>query len=112
MYDGPMLSAYLRAGGTTGALRYPAGNAWTPTGTHGVARAFQGGRIYYSHPTGAQALKAGPVLHKYRSVGAATGRLGFPTSRVIDIRHGERATFQGGSIRHSTITHSTTVRYR
>jgi hypothetical protein len=67
----------------------------------GFMRSFQGGVIYWHPNFGAHALY-GPILARWRELGAEKGFLGFPTTDVTtgaDVRaEGVFAHFQGGSI--------------
>jgi hypothetical protein len=112
IYAGPILDRYLKWGEIAGLLGYPRTNA-RPVG-EGPGRAvfFDGGRIYWSKRTGAQALRAGAILHKFRMLKGAVGALGFPRTPVIDREKFAIAHFQGGSVRYDRQTHTVSVEYR
>jgi uncharacterized protein YkwD len=79
-------------------------NSWLgyPTGAEfavrdGFAQRFQGGVVYWSPATGAQAL-GGALLDAYGATGWENGPLGFPTSTAASLPGGSYAHFQGGSL--------------
>jgi uncharacterized protein YkwD len=79
-------------------------NSWLgyPTGVEfpvrdGFAQRFQGGVVYWSPATGAQAL-GGALLDAYGARGFENGFLGFPTSTATSLPGGSYAHFQGGSL--------------
>ncbi len=74
-------------------LGYPTGAEFTVRG--GVAQRFQGGTVYWSPATGAQAL-GGAVLAGYGAAGWENGSLGFPTTTAASLPAGSFAHFQGG----------------
>ncbi|WP_380170390.1 CAP domain-containing protein [Kineococcus sp. DHX-1] len=76
-------------------LGYPTGAEFTVRG--GVAQRFQGGTVYWSPATGAQAL-GGAVLAGYGAAGWENGSLGFPTTTAASLPAGSFAHFQGGSV--------------
>jgi uncharacterized protein with LGFP repeats len=78
----------------------------------GRAVFFDGGRIYWSQRTGAQLLRSGAILHKYRMLKAAVGALGFPRTPVIDHPDFAVARFQGGSITYDRASDTVSVDYR
>jgi hypothetical protein len=68
-------------------------------GGHGHVQHYQGGRMYWSHATGAHYL-TGHVLHRYLLLGEMSSPLGLP---VIDVsstldNNGQHARFQHGGI--------------
>jgi hypothetical protein len=108
LYPGPVLHYYVRSGGVLGDLGYPE-SAVYPTGGNGKTAKFAGGRVYWSSDSNSHSLKHGAILRKYLRVGAADGRLGFPTSSVHPISGGMRAGFQGGFITYDAATKKATV---
>ncbi len=64
----------------------------------GRARNYKHGRIYYKADTGAHELY-GTVLRAYKRRGAATSRLGFPTTRPLRFTRGKYAKFENGVLR-------------
>jgi hypothetical protein len=111
VYAGPILDRYVAWGEIAGLLGYPRTNARTVGDGPGRAVFFDGGRIYWSKRTGAQALRAGAILHKYRMLKGAIGELGFPRTPVIDRDKFAIAHFQGGSIKYDRQTHTVSVEY-
>ena len=69
---------YYALGGPTGRLGQATGPE-TPIGS-GSYQSYQGGRIYWSYPTGGHAVFNGAMLDQYLANGGPTGRLGFPTT--------------------------------
>jgi uncharacterized protein with LGFP repeats len=94
---GAVYTEYMAVGGTGGKLGLSTSAVKGVPGTSGRRALFEGGRIYWSGPTGAHALW-GPVLAEYLSRGAATGALGFPTTRVHSVAGRATADFQHGTI--------------
>ncbi|WP_380161211.1 CAP domain-containing protein [Kineococcus sp. R86509] len=79
-------------------------NSWLgyPTGAefavrNGFAQRFQGGIVYWSSASGAQAL-GGALLDAYGATGYENGALGFPTSTATALPAGSYAAFQNGSL--------------
>jgi hypothetical protein len=112
LYSGPILDRYLAWQDIAGPLGYPITNERKVGEGPGRAVLFDGGRIYWSKRTNAQALRSGAILHKYRMLKGALGALGFPRTPVIDRQNFAVAHFQGGSITYDRTTHDTTVEYR
>lgn len=92
---------YAETGGADGVLGRTLGAVTVTPDNAGFSRSFRSGSIYWHPNTGAHALY-GPILTRWRELGAETGYLGFPTSEVTpgtDVRaEGFFAHFQGGSI--------------
>ena len=99
--QGVIYKEYLAVGGSGGRLNLPSSPSRVVQGGGGGALGtrmhFKRGRIYARSGSGAHALW-GAVLKEYLRRGAATGSLGFPTSRVQGGGGGSTATFQHGSI--------------
>jgi hypothetical protein len=112
LYAGPILDQYVTSGDIRGDLGYPKTNERVVGDGPGRAVFFDGGRIYWSKRTGAQTLRSGAILHKYRMLDGAVGQLGFPRSPVIDRQAFSIARFQGGSIRYDRQTDAVSVEYR
>jgi N-acetylmuramoyl-L-alanine amidase/LGFP repeat len=112
LYAGPILDRYIAWGDITGDLGYPLTNERKVGDGPGRAVFFDHGRIYWSKRTGAQTLRSGAILHKYRMLKAAPGALGFPRTPVIDRNAFTIAHFQGGSIRYDRETQAVSVEYR
>lgn len=75
--------AWRAAGGAAGPLGAKKGGQY-PIGGDGIAQDFNGGKIFYSPATGANAVE-GPILQKYESLGGpVSSDLGFPTSNEAD----------------------------
>jgi hypothetical protein len=112
LYKGPILERYLHWDEIAGDLGYPRTNERKVGDGPGKRVVFDGGRIYWSKRTDAQALRDGAILDKYVSLHGAAGRLGFPKTEVIDRAAFAVAHFQNGSIKYDRATHTTTVEYR
>jgi LGFP repeat len=94
---GAIYKEYVGVGGATGQLGLPSTQVKPVPGTPGERILFKGGRIYAKGGAGTHALW-GKVLGEYLDRGAATGSLGFPTSRVHSAGGGTTATFEHGTI--------------
>ncbi|PRY14466.1 CAP domain-containing protein [Kineococcus rhizosphaerae] len=92
---GAIRDRWASLGWENGTLGYPTGAEFAVKG--GVAQRFQGGIVYWSPATGAQAL-SGAVLAAYGATGWENGPLGFPTTSVTALRAGSFAHFQNGSV--------------
>jgi hypothetical protein len=112
VYAGPILDKYIASGDVKGDLGYPTTNLRKVGDGPGRAVFFDGGRIYWSKRTGAQVLRSGAILHKYRMLKGAVGALGLPRTGVVDRQAFAVARFQGGSIRLDRQTHTVSVEYR
>lgn len=71
-------AARRAAGGPMGPLGAKDGDQY-PIGDGGLGQNYEGGKIFYSPATGANAV-TGQLLEKYESVGGPEGDLGFPTA--------------------------------
>ena len=95
---GAVYREYAAVGGATGRLGLPSTSLKPVRGTPGRRILFKNGRIYSKPSAGTHALW-GRVLGKYLNRGAASGSLGFPTSRVRNARGGRSiAHFERGTI--------------
>jgi hypothetical protein len=99
---GSIFKEYKGLGPPRGRLGLPISKVATVQGPAGGSLGsrinFEGGRIYAKAGAKAHALW-GSVLKEYLSRGAATGSLGFPTSRVhADGSGGTTATFEQGVV--------------
>jgi uncharacterized protein with LGFP repeats len=63
----------------------------------GRARRYAHGRIFSVSGAGTHEIY-GPVLRPYVRRGAATSRLGFPTTRPVKVSRGSYARFQHGTL--------------
>ncbi|GAB7189438.1 hypothetical protein NUM3379_01440 [Kineococcus sp. NUM-3379] len=75
----------------------------------GAFERFQGGSVYFSGATGAQAVR-GLIREKWGSVGWEAGYLGYPTTTEAPVRGGAFTHFQGGSVYWSPATGAHVVR--
>lgn len=88
--------AWQAAGGAGGPLGDKQGDQY-PLGGDGVGQNFAGGKVFFSPPTGANAI-SGDVLAKYESLGGPAGSdLGLPVTNEADgsIPDSRVATFSG-----------------
>ncbi|RUP02189.1 MAG: hypothetical protein EKK34_25630 [Mycobacterium sp.] len=75
--------AWRAAGGANGPLGAKKGGP-NPIGGDGIVQEFNGGKIFFSPATGANAVE-GPILQKYESLGGpVSSDLGFPISNEAD----------------------------
>ena len=92
----PITARWKAIGGNRSVVRRPV--ARERATADGRMRRYQRGRIYWAASTGAHELY-GRVLRAYVRRGAATSRLGFPTTRPVRFSRGVRARFEGGTLR-------------
>ncbi|MGH3506849.1 MAG: N-acetylmuramoyl-L-alanine amidase [Nocardioidaceae bacterium] len=110
--EGSILRAYNRAGGAAGRLGFPARRIERTRDGSGLVAAFDHGFAWWSSRTGAKAVSQGPLLRRYRKLGMASGRLGFPTSTNFQTRNGGRLNLEHGYLVFDKITRRVTVTYR
>ena len=96
-----VLLSWWATGGVTGPFGFPVTDVIRVDG--GTAVAFQGGSVYVSAATGAQAI-SGALRGAWWATGGITGPLGFPTSGPLGVPGGSAQAFQGGSIYSSPST--------
>jgi hypothetical protein len=94
---GPILTTYLAAGASTGALGMPTSDQLPRALPGSLVSVFAGGRIYWSAATGARAVY-GAILTKYLQIGAERSYLGLPTTSEYAVTGGRRSRFTGGYI--------------
>jgi uncharacterized protein with LGFP repeats len=95
---GAIRSIWLATGSVNGGLGYPTSNE-IPDGRGGASQNFQHGAIVYG-PGAGTFVSLGAIRSMWLSTGAATGRLGYPTSNEYVTSPGNVAqNFQGGTIR-------------
>lgn len=111
LYRSPVLKKYLHVGETNSGLGYPASNLHSVANGTGSSATFVRGRIFFSRATGAKVLVRSAILKRYLDVGAAAGRLGFPTVPVHATKSGSLARFQHGTIAWDSGRHKTVVTY-
>jgi uncharacterized protein with LGFP repeats len=108
MVRGAILQRYVAAGGPA-SLGFPiADDGGTADGTGALVR-LQGGALYWSSRTGAHVVR-GAILERWRSLGAQTGVLGYPTGDDVAVPGGFKTDFAGGSIYWSAATGARLVR--
>ncbi len=111
LYRSPILTKYLSVGETDGKLGYPHSNLRSIVDHTGLSAEFDGGRIFWSKPTGATTLVRSAILKRYIATGSAAGPLGFPTVPVHPTETGALARFQHGTIAWDAGRHTTVVSY-
>ena len=74
--------AWRAAGGAAGPLGAKQGDQ-TPVGTGGLVQNFNGGKVFFSPATGANAVET-DILTKYEALGGPGGDLGFPIANETD----------------------------
>ena len=95
---GAILQRYLATGGEVGPLGLPVSGEITGYRADVRTSMFQGGRIYWSAPTGPHEVY-GAILQRYLSTGGELGPLGLPVSGEVAGGRASRASlFQGGRI--------------
>ncbi|PPK97766.1 SpoIID/LytB domain protein [Kineococcus xinjiangensis] len=92
---GAIRDAWARQGWELGPLGFPVTDEVRLAG--GAVSHFQGGSVYWSPATGAQAVR-GAIRDAWARQGWENGRLGYPTSDEYGVPGGRRSDFQGGSI--------------
>ena len=75
----------------------------------GALGRLSGGVAYSSPATGAHVIR-GAILERWRSLGAQTGRLGYPVGDEVAVPGGFRTDFAGGSLYWSSATGARMVR--
>jgi peptidoglycan hydrolase-like amidase len=100
---GPFLKTYRTYGGPTGPLSLPTGprKSSRKLPHHGVRQRFSGGALYESPSSHSVYALWGPVAKRYRRLGEARSKCGYPTSSMRPVNNGLMATFQQGTIRVS-----------
>jgi hypothetical protein len=106
----PTAARYERAGGPA-ALGYPHADERRTNAPGGAGRLteFPGGDIVWTPSTGARLVR-GAILQRWRSLGAQTGALGYPTGDDAAVPGGFKTDFAGGSIYWSSATGARVVR--
>ncbi|MGY1693510.1 N-acetylmuramoyl-L-alanine amidase [Geodermatophilus sp. SYSU D00814] len=108
---GEILTRWLGTGATSGPLGFPTTSDARTTDGRGYVVLFQGGGVWWSPATGAQAV-AGDILRTWQATGGTSGPLGFPTTgdaRTPDGR-GYVVRFQDGDVWWSPATGAQVVR--
>jgi hypothetical protein len=107
---GAALRAYRERNGTYGRFGFPMTDL-ERTDADGVRRVvFEHGRMYRIGKRRAYTLW-GRILIRYRELGGVTGSLGLPTSNMMPIDVGRKATFTNGSITWNRRDDSVTVEH-
>ncbi|WP_346619993.1 N-acetylmuramoyl-L-alanine amidase [Blastococcus montanus] len=105
---GGILDTWLRTGGSSGPLGFPTTSDARTADGRGFFVRFQGGDVYWSPPTGVQAV-TGPLANAYVQQGGPASTLGFPTRSTYAISGGERTDFERGALTFTTATGAVTV---
>jgi uncharacterized protein with LGFP repeats/uncharacterized protein YkwD len=106
---GAIRALWLASGSVNGGMGYPTSNE-IPDGRGGSYQNYQHGAIVYG-PGAGTFLSLGAIRSMWLSTGAATGRLGYPTSNEYVTSPGNVAqNFQGGTIRWGS--RGNTISYR
>jgi uncharacterized protein with LGFP repeats len=106
-----VLTKYVRIGETSSVLGYPSSNLRSVANDTGASASFGGGKIFFSHATGATVLVRSAILKRYLAEGGPGGSLGFPLVHVHPTRTGATAGFQHGTITYEAARHRTVVTY-
>ena len=100
---------YVATGGPTGTLGFPAGPPQGAVSDPAASeQVFVGGRLYAS-PATPPAVLTGPVLERYLSIGGTGSYLGIPTSDLVPVIGGSRASFVRGLIKVDAATGASVV---
>ena len=94
--NGPIRSAYQKAGFEGGPLGFPTSGEVAIRG--GKYQNYVGGAILWSQATGAHVSQNGPIRDAYQKQGFENGRLGYPTSGEYTAGKTKVQDFQGGKI--------------
>ncbi|MGV9611811.1 alpha/beta hydrolase-fold protein [Nocardia xishanensis] len=95
--QGLILAKYAELGYENSWLGFPADEE-LPLKDFGRYSRFEGGNVYWSPLSGAWAVRNGPMLDAWQSVGFENGKLGYPISDEFAIPGGVRQNFQAGFI--------------
>jgi uncharacterized protein with LGFP repeats len=106
--SGQIRDLWARLGWEKGPLQYPTADERSTAG--GRYSTFQQGAVFWTAALGPHAVY-GSIYSTYLSVGAATSRLGFPTSDEYAVSGGRANTFEHGKITWNATTGKTTVTY-
>ncbi|WP_426990262.1 GH25 family lysozyme [Pseudarthrobacter sp. Y6] len=96
VYNGSIGNLWKALGGAGGRLGYPTSNE--TCGVDSCRQNFRGGDILWSYATGAVAVYKGSIGLLWSSMGAESGRLGFPTSSETCAATSCTQGFVGGEI--------------
>ena len=100
---------YVATGGPTGFLGFPAAPPQPAVSDPAASeQIFVGGRLYASPTTPASAL-AGVVLDRYLAIGGTASYLGIPTTDVVPVTGGWRASFVRGLVKVNAATGASVV---
>ncbi|WP_097246249.1 alpha/beta hydrolase-fold protein [Nocardia amikacinitolerans] len=94
---GLILGKFAQLGFENSWLGFPAAEE-LPLKDLGRYSRFEGGNIYWSPLSGAWAVRNGPMMDAWQSVGFENGKLGYPISDEFAIPGGVRQNFQAGFI--------------
>lgn len=81
----------------SGYLGYPRSAEITIPG-RGVYQQFEGGQVYWSTPTNANAVRHGSMFNRFAQLHYEGGYLGFPTAAEIKVKNGVYQQFEGGRL--------------
>ncbi|CAM3139424.1 alpha/beta hydrolase-fold protein [Prescottella defluvii] len=96
--SGPIRDTWSKLGWETGALGYPTAEAVSIPGKDGLIQSFEGGAVYWTPQTGANAVQ-GLIMKKYGDLGWENGWLGLPVTSEVPVKDGGRFNrFQNGNI--------------
>lgn len=106
---GAIRHAWGLGGWESGGMGFPLTDERSTSDGVGRYNHFQGGSVFWSPTTGAHLVYGGIRAH-WISLGAETGRLGYPTSSEYAVPGGRRSDFQHGSIVWDAVAGTTSVR--
>jgi uncharacterized protein with LGFP repeats len=106
--DGAIRDTWGSKGWELGYFGYPVADARCGLRGGGCLQLFQGGSIYWSPATGAQAVD-GAIRDTWGQLGWELGHLGYPAAGAVVLPNGDAAQrFQGGSLYWSARTRQVT----
>jgi GH25 family lysozyme M1 (1,4-beta-N-acetylmuramidase) len=106
--QGGISDKYLALGGTNGFLLQPLTDETDAQATGTRQSRFRGGRIFWSHATGAHEVHGG-ILAFYVSLGDTASTLGSPVSDEYAVSGGRENAFQNGYVRWDAVTKAVTL---
>ncbi len=102
--DGAIRDRWGSLGWEIGYFGYPVTDARCGLRGGGCLQLFQGGSIYWSPATGAQAVD-GAIRDRWGQLGWENGYLGYPVAGAVRLPNGDATQrFQGGTLRWSAAT--------
>ncbi len=105
---GGISAHYLALGGSNSLLGRPTSDEVDAETAGSRQSVFQGGRIYWTRPTGAHEVH-GAILYNYLALGSAGSDLGLPISDEYSVDGGRESAFQHGWLRWDASSNTVTT---